>query len=128
MCPFAYLVILLAFALLLFTSGPVVRFILSQVAHQTLEVVAGADKPEESVKKRLEIGNIIGKCENILVLVLMILEAYTALAIVFTAKTMVRKEEIEKNSMYFLAGTMINVSYSVLIGFVVKMVLPHIKC
>jgi hypothetical protein len=93
-----------------------------------MEAVAGADKPEETVKKRLEIGIIIGKCENILVLVLMILEAYTALAIVFTAKTVVRKEEIEKNSMYFLAGTMINVSYSVLTGFVLKMVLKHIHC
>jgi tetrahydromethanopterin S-methyltransferase subunit B len=41
---------------------------------------------------------------------------------------MVRKEEIEKNSMYFLAGTLINVSYSVLIGFIIKMILPLINC
>ncbi|RPD51452.1 hypothetical protein [Paracnuella aquatica] len=128
MCAVAYLIIVLAFALVLLTSGSVVRYILSKVAQQSIEAVAAADKPEESVQKRLEIGIIIGKCENILVLALMMLEAYTALAIVFTAKTMVRKEEIEKNSMYFLAGTMINVSYSVLIGFVVKMVLPLIKC
>ena len=42
-----------------------------------------------------------GKCENILILVFVILEAYTAIAIVITAKTMVRKEEIERDSMYF---------------------------
>lgn len=129
MCPLSYLLIVAAFALLLLTSGSLIRFVLSKVAQQPIEEVAAADKPEgESVKKRLEIGIIIGKCENILVLVLMILEAYTALAIVFTAKTVVRKEEIEKNSMYFLAGTMINVSYSVLVGFVLKMLLPLIKC
>ena len=110
-----------AFALLLATSGWLVRYVLSRVAQQTIEVVAGGDQPNEPVKKRLEIGIIIGKCENILVLILMILEAYTALA-------MVRKEEIEKNSMYFLAGTMINVSYSMLIGFVLKLLLPLIKC
>jgi hypothetical protein len=128
MCAPAYFAIALAFALLLLTSGALVRFVLSKVSQQSMEAVAGADKPAETVKKRLEIGIIIGKCENILVLVLMILEAYTALAIVFTAKTVVRKEEIEKNSMYFLAGTMINVSYSVLTGFVLKMVLKHIHC
>lgn len=128
MCARSYLAIAVAFILLLTTSGALVRFVLSRVAQQSIEAVAGADKPVETVKKRLEIGIIIGKCENILVLVLMILEAYTALAIVFTAKTVVRKEEIEKNSMYFLAGTMINVSYSVLIGFVLKMLLQLIKC
>jgi hypothetical protein len=60
--------------------------------------------------------------------VFVILEAYTAIAIVITAKTMVRKEEIEKNSMYFLAGTLLNVSYSVLVGFILKLILPLIHC
>lgn len=117
-----------AFTLLLLTSGAVVRMVLSKVAQQSMEQVAGADKPEETVKKRLEIGSIIGKCENILILVFLILDAFTALAIVITAKTMVRKEEIEKNSMYFLAGTLVNVSYSVVVGFVLKMLLSNIKC
>ncbi len=128
MCARSYLAITAAFIVLLSTSGALVRLVLSKVAHQSLEAVAAADQPAEPVHKRLEIGNIIGKCENILVLVLMILDAYTALAIVFTAKTMVRKEEIEKNSMYFLAGTLINVSYSVLVGFIIKLLLPLIRC
>lgn|SRR6476469_6288594 len=127
MCWISYIVIAAAFALLLLTSGKVISFILKRVTDKKLEEVANEDHPLE-IKKRLEIGEIIGKCENILILVFLILEAYTAIAIVITAKTMVRKEEIEKNSMYFLAGTLINVSYSVLIGFVLKMVLPLIKC
>lgn len=127
MCWISYIVIAAAFALLLLTSGKVISFILKRVTDKKLEEVANEDHPLE-IKKRLEIGEIIGKCENILILVFLIPEAYTAIAIVITAKTMVRKEEIEKNSMYFLAGTLINVSYSVLIGFVLKMVLPLIKC
>jgi hypothetical protein len=55
------------------------------------------------------------------------LDAFTALALVVTAKTIVRKEEIEKNSMFFLAGTLINVSYSVLIGYSVKLLLATMK-
>ena len=127
MCWISYIVIAGAFILLVTTSGRVINFVLQQVAHKPLEEVANEDAPKE-IEKRLEIGGIIGKCENILILAFLILEAYTAIAIVVTAKTMVRKEEIEKNSMYFLAGTLINVSYSVLMGFILKMLLPLIKC
>lgn len=116
-----------AFAMLLVTSGKVISYVLQTVTKKNLQEAAADDKPPE-VNERLAVGNIIGKCENILILVLVLLEAYTAIAIVFTAKTMVRKEEIEKNSMYFLAGTLINVSYSVLIGFILKQVLTFITC
>lgn len=90
--------------------------------HKSLEMVAaGEGQKEEALKRRLQIGTIIGKCENVLVLCFLLLNAYTALVLVVTAKTIVRKEEIEKNSMYFLAGTLINVGYMVLAGFVVKL-------
>lgn len=127
MCWISYIVIAAAFLLLVSTSGRIISYVLQQVAQKGLEEAANEDAPKE-VQKRLNIGSIIGKCENILILAFLVLEAYTAIAIVVTAKTIVRKEEIEKNSMYFLAGTMINVSYSVLIGFIVKLLLPLIKC
>lgn len=118
---------LVAFALLLSTSGRVISSVLRTITKKNLEQAANEDKPEE-INERLAVGNIIGKCENIIILVFVILEAYTAIAIVITAKTMVRKEEIEKNSMYFLAGTLLNVSYSVLIGFILKQVLNAVHC
>lgn len=127
MCWIHYTVMAAAFALLLLTSGRVVSFVLQSITKKNLQEAANDDKPPE-VDERIAVGNIIGKCENVLILVFLILEAYTAIAIVITAKTMVRKEEIEKNSMYFLAGTLINVSYSVLIGFVLKMLLDAIRC
>jgi bacterioferritin-associated ferredoxin len=127
MCWIQYIAIAAAFGILLLTSGKVVEAVLEKVTHKQIEEVAAEDKPAE-VKRRLEIGSVIGKCENIIILAFLILEAYTAIAIVVTAKTMVRKEEIEKNSMYFLAGTLVNVSYSVLMGFILKMVLPMIGC
>jgi hypothetical protein len=127
MCWISYIVMAAAFILLLLTSGKVISYILKTITKKNLQQAANDDNPPE-VDERIAVGNIIGKCENILILVFVILEAYTAIAIVITAKTMVRKEEIEKNSMYFLAGTLINVSYSVGIGFILKLVLPLIKC
>ena len=127
MCWISYLVIASGFLFLLLTSGKVISYVLQTVTKKNLQQAANDDNPPE-VAERLAVGNIIGKCENILILVLVLLGAYTAIAIVFTAKTMVRKEEIEKNSMYFLAGTLINVSYSVMIGYVLNLILPSIKC
>jgi hypothetical protein len=71
-------------------------------------------------EEELYTGFIIGKCENVLILTFVLLGEYTALALVFTAKTIVRKEDISNNSLFFLAGTMINVTYSIIIGLVVK--------
>lgn len=50
----------------------------------------------------------------------MILDAYTALAVVFAAKAIVRREDMSKNSLFFLAGTMVNVTYSIMIGLILK--------
>jgi hypothetical protein len=116
------------FVLLLLTSSKVVKAILKTITHKEIEDIAAEDKPEESVKKRrMEIGAIIGKCENVLVFIFLMLDAFTALALVVTAKTIVRKEEIEKNSMFFLAGTLINVSYSVVVGYIAKLLLAELK-
>jgi hypothetical protein len=71
-------------------------------------------------KEEIYTGRIIGKCENVLILTFVLLGEYTALALVFTAKTIVRKEDISNNSLFFLAGTMINVTYSIMIGLAVK--------
>ena len=119
-----YLIIVCAYIVLVLTSGTVVSTILKGIGHKTLSEAAGEDRPDDAQKKvRLAAGRIIGKCENILILSFILLEAYTALALVVTAKTLIRKDEIEKNEMYFLAGTMTNVSYSVLVGFITKLLI-----
>lgn len=119
-----YLIVLVGYTVLLTTSGRIINFMLRQIANKTLEETAGKDQPEPADRKRrLAAGQIIGKCENIIILSFILLEAYTALALVITAKTLVRKEEIEKNEMYFLVGTLVNVSYSVLISFIVKLLI-----
>lgn len=124
----AYVLISGFYLLLVLTSGRVINFILQSVSNNTLEQAADTDAENEKQKiQRIRIGSIIGKCENVLILTFLLLDAYTALALVVTAKTIVRKEEIEKNSMFFLAGTMINVAYSVLAGLILKILLIQLE-
>lgn len=99
-------VVVAAYVVLLGTSGRVVT--------QSLALVPSDDgKPSE---RERDVGAIVGKCENLLTLTFILLGAYTALAVVFAAKGIIRKEDIEKNSLFYLAGTLVNFTYSVLLG------------
>lgn len=105
------LVILGGYVLAFLTSGVLVNFVLSN------KKAEDGDHSKSSVR---DTGAIIGKCENFLVITLILLGAYTALALVFTAKSIVRMEDIKKDSRYFLGGTLVNFSYSILIGSIVR--------
>lgn len=99
-------VVLAAYLVLLATSGRVVT--------HTLALVHTEDA--EPTKRERDVGAIVGKCENLLTLTFVMLGAYTALAVIFAAKGIIRKEDIEKNSLFYLAGTLVNFTYSVLVG------------
>ena len=109
------LIVIVGYIILLTTSGLLVKFILSRVKHEK-----NVKDTEIATKEELDVGFIIGKCENILILSFVLFDAYTALALIFAAKTIIRKNEIKNNSLYFLAGTMVNVTYSVMIGIILK--------
>ena len=103
---------------LLCTSGALVNYIISKILKEPIS--------RKIDKKIRDTGFVIGKCENVLILTFMLLEAYTALALIFAAKAIVRREDMSKNSLYFLAGTMINVTYSIIIGVVIKIIINAI--
>ena len=106
------------YLILLGTSGIVVNYVLSKISKEPISQKIG--------KEVRDTGFVIGKCENLLILTFMLLDAYTALALIFAAKTIVRKEDMSKNTLFFLAGTMINVTYSIMIGLVIKMIIQLI--
>ena len=84
----------------------------------------GEDSDENEVTELdRDVGVIVGKTENILLPTFILAEAYTALSIIFAAKGLVRREDIRKNTRYYLAGTMTNVTYSVVVGVVLRIVL-----
>jgi hypothetical protein len=94
-------VILSCYILLPATSGWVVAHILKSISGNAM------DEPSREVR---DTGYVIGKCENLLLLTFMLLDAFTAMALIFTAKAIVRAEDMKKKPLYFLAGTMVNVT------------------
>lgn len=85
-------------------------------AGETARVAAGPSQADRDV------GRIIGKCENVLVVTFVVANAFTALALVFGAKSIVRREDMQNNSKYYLAGTLVNFTYSLLVGGVLRLV------
>lgn len=107
-------IVLSGYILLLATSGRMVNYVLHSISGN------GVVEPSREVK---DTGYVIGKCENLLLLTFMLLDAFTAMALIFTAKAIVRAEDMKKQPLYFLAGTMGNVTYSIMIGFILKILL-----
>jgi hypothetical protein len=100
---------------LMATSGRLLRAVLSGIAQRDVE--------GEIEKRDRDTGVVVGKCENILIVALVLLGAYTALSIIFAAKAWVRHEDMSQNSLYFLAGTMVNVTYSLLFALGLRWIL-----
>ena len=102
------------------TSGAIVDFLV------------GIPKPESSNPEKansktvFDIGTIIGRCENFLTITFILSDAFTGLALIFTAKSIARSEHIKKNPKYYLGGTLVNFSYSVFMGFFIRFVLSAI--
>ena len=78
---------------------------------------------EPTPKGAIDSGAVIGKCENVLTLTLVLMDHLTALGLIFAAKSLVRKEDIRSNSRYYLGGTLVNLTWGVLMGFVIRILL-----
>ncbi|SEW18663.1 hypothetical protein [Halobacterium jilantaiense] len=80
---------------------------------------ANADEALEDDDGRRDTGTVIGKLENVLVLTLIFAGAYTALAVLFAAKSLVRIEDTgTEDSTYYLTGTLANFTWATLLGTV----------
>lgn len=106
------LIVFAGYMLTLWLSGPIVRFFATA---PTPLVVAGQTRP------RFDPGAVIGKCENILALSFILAGEATGLALIFAAKSIVRKDEIQKNPSYYLGGTLVNLVWSVLMGYALRL-------
>lgn len=95
------------------TSGFVVRALLSHAGQATPE---GAEGP----------GFVIGKLEDILVVTFVLLSAYTALALVFAAKNIVRRDADKEHESYYVLGTLANFTWAFILSVGAKMYLSAV--
>ena len=107
-------VVLAGYLLLVLTSGKVVTAALSW---------ADDGYANHVTEQQRDVGTIVGKCENVLLLTFVLLDAFTALAIIFAAKSIVRREDMKNDSLFYLAGTLLNFTYSIGIGLLVRVLL-----
>ena len=88
--------------------------------------VDGDGKIDEKDEKLIRDGFIIGKCENIIILCFVLAGEITGLALVFAAKNLARQNKINDNAGFFLAGTMVNFTASLIIGFITRFILDQL--
>jgi hypothetical protein len=106
------LIILIAgYAITLLSSSILVRRVVSKIAKEDYKKIT---------KVTLDTGLIIGLCENILIISFILIGEYTALALTFTAKSIVRSKAMQERPEYYLVGTMVNFTFSILMGLLTK--------
>ncbi|GAB4120446.1 MAG: hypothetical protein Tsb0027_15830 [Wenzhouxiangellaceae bacterium] len=78
--------------------------------------------------ERESVGKLIGKLENILVLTIVMAEAYTALALIFAAKNIVRLDKQDEKSInYYILGTLANFTWSLVMAMLAKFVIINLS-
>jgi len=96
----------------------------SESGDETTPETDGGRPESDGETTEEDTGTVIGKTENVLVLSLMLLQAYTALGVIFAAKSIVRKSDMDQNdTSYYLTGTLANFTYSVVVGLLLHVIL-----
>ncbi len=80
----------------------------------------------QAKSKMIKDGYIIGKCENIIILSFILSGEVTGLALIFAAKNLVRQKDINDNAGYFLVGTMVNFTATLILGYILKFIIAQI--
>lgn len=71
-------------------------------------------------KSGIDVGTLIGKCENIITITFILAGEITGLSLVFAAKSLIRADSIKRDPRYYLGGTLINFSFSVIMGYLIR--------
>lgn len=92
-----------------------------------VEILKKYRVPETGLKGA---GAAIGVLERILTLTLILIGEYTAIAVVFTAKSITRFEELKNREFaeYYLIGTLSSLLFSTIIGLLTKWLLDTVSC
>jgi len=105
------LVVAAAYAVTLALSGVLVRALV--LSHKD-------DAYEQPSAAELRAATVIGKCENFLTITFVLAGQETGLALIIAAKTLVRRDDIQKDSGFFLGGTLVNLCFGLLVAIVAR--------
>ncbi len=112
-------VVTVGYLLTFLTSGLVIRLLIG-----VPDPKQGEKRPKDDrAAGKYQVGTIIGKCENFRTITFILSGAYTGLALIFAAKSIVRSDDIKRDPRFYLGGTLVNFSYSVMMAFLIRVVL-----
>jgi hypothetical protein len=77
--------------------------------------------PAPAPSRRWHPSVVIGKAENILTVTMILASVETGLALLISAKALVRKEKIEEDPGFYLGGMLVNLTFGVLMGFLTRL-------
>ena len=115
------LIILAGFFITFFVTNVLIKRIVLE-GKQSFDADGDGDVDDKD-KKIIRDGYIIGKCENIIILSFVLVGEVTGLALIFAAKSLARQKDINDNAGFFLAGTMINFTATLILAFMTKYIL-----
>jgi len=107
-------VIALGYLVTLLASGRIIRALVPPPMPKP-----GVEAPAPS--RRLHPSVVIGKAENILTVTMILASVETGLALLISAKALVRKEKIEEDPGFYLGGMLVNLTFGVLMGFLTRL-------
>ncbi|MCK4475602.1 MAG: hypothetical protein KAU16_02650 [Methanophagales archaeon] len=70
-------------------------------------------------------GMVIGIVERVMVLTFVLVDQYTAITVIFAAKSIARFNELKDRKMaeYYLIGTLVSITFALLVGIVIRAIL-----
>ncbi|MEZ0343693.1 MAG: hypothetical protein ABWJ99_02640 [Caldimicrobium sp.] len=110
-----YLVIIAGYLFCLFVGSLFVSLIFKILGY-----------PEAKLSGIKRAGMIIGLFERFIILTFVLLNQYSGIAFIFTAKSIARFEELKNREFaeYYLIGTFASLSFALLCGEIIKFILP----
>jgi len=115
-------VVVAAYVLTLGLSGAMVRFFVLPAGTHTTWPPKGTPEPEHGWP-RFDPSVIIGKCENLVTVTLVLTGNVAGLALIFAAKSLVRSDAIKRDPGFYLGGTMVNLVWGLMVAFGARVVL-----
>lgn len=70
-------------------------------------------------------GMVIGIVERVLVLTLVLVNQYTAITVIFAAKSIARFNELKDRKMaeYYLIGTLLSIAFAMITGIITRIII-----
>ncbi len=118
------LVIIAGFVAILFITDFIFKWVI--LRNQKKVDVNGDGKVNKVDARLMREGYIIGKCENLIILIFVLAGELTGLSLIFAAKSLARKKDIDNNAGFFLVGTLVNFTATLILAYALKFLLAFL--